>query len=84
MFGYDPKSPESGVPGPGVGFMPQEVALHNDLTIKEMISYFGRLYFIPNDTLNDEIDSLMSVLQLPPKGRLIGTLSGGQKRRWVN
>ena len=81
VFGYDPKTPESGVPGPGVGFMPQEVSLHNDLTILEMISYFGRLFFIPKKQLEDEIDTIMTVLQLPPRNRLIGTLSGGQKRR---
>lgn len=81
VFGYDPKTPESGVPGPGVGFMPQEVSLHNDLTILEMISYFGRLFFIPKKQLEDEIGTMMTVLQLPPRNRLIGTLSGGQKRR---
>lgn len=81
VFGHDPKSPGSGVPGPGVGFMPQEVSLHSDLTINEMISYFGRLYFIPKLQLNQEIEVLINVLQLPYKHQLIGTLSGGQKRR---
>lgn len=81
VFGFDPKSPESGVPGPGVGFMPQEKSLHNDLTILEMITYFGRLFFIPKSQLNGEIDNLVTFLQLPPKHRLIGSLSGGQKRR---
>lgn len=61
--------------------MPQETALHSDLTIHEMLTYFGRLYFIPRRELNDRIDMLLMVLDLPPKERLIGTLSGGQRRR---
>lgn len=81
IFGYQPGVWESGVPGPGVGFMPQEIALHMDLTICEMISYFGRLGFIKADVLKERIESLLDVLELPPKTRLIGTLSGGQKRR---
>ena len=81
VFGYKPGSKESGVPGPGVGFMPQEVSLHDDLTIEEMLTYFGRLYFIPPKQLNQRIDSLLNILDLPEKTRLVGHLSGGQKRR---
>lgn len=81
VFGYRPGTKESGVPGPGVGFMPQEVALHNDLTIDEMLTYFGRLFFIPKKELNKRIDRLLEILDLPEKTRLVGNLSGGQKRR---
>jgi ABC-type multidrug transport system ATPase subunit len=81
VFGFKPGSKESGVPGPGVGFMPQEVALHDDLTIEEMLTYFGRLYFLPKHHLSERIESLLSILDLPEKTRLVGHLSGGQKRR---
>lgn len=61
--------------------MPQEIALHSDLTIHEMLTYFGRLYFIKKYELNDRIDMLLKVLDLPSSDRLISTLSGGQRRR---
>ena len=30
------------VPGPNVGYMPQELALYGEFTIKETFQYFGR------------------------------------------
>ena len=32
----------SGVPGPRVGYMPQELALYGEFTIRETLQYFGR------------------------------------------
>ncbi|KAG4079241.1 hypothetical protein HA402_006964 [Bradysia odoriphaga] len=43
---------------PCIGYMPQDIALVEELTIKETIFYFGRIY-----------------------ERMVGKLSGGQKRR---
>lgn len=81
VFGYKPGTAQSGVPGPGVGYMPQEIALHNDLTIEEMLTYFGRLFFIEDHILEQRIDEMIGILDLPEKSRLIANLSGGQKRR---
>jgi ABC-type multidrug transport system ATPase subunit len=33
---------QSLVPGPNVGYMPQELALYGEFTIKETLQYFGR------------------------------------------
>ena len=43
VFGGAPGSRQSGVPGPRVGYMPQELALYGEFTIKETLQYFGRL-----------------------------------------
>ena len=32
-----------GIPGPGVGYMPQELALYTEFTILETFYYFGRI-----------------------------------------
>ena len=42
VFGGAPGSRQSGVPGPRVGYMPQELALYGEFTIKETLQYFGR------------------------------------------
>ena len=81
VFGSPPGTPGSGIPGPLVGFMPQEIALHNDLSIDEMLKYFGRLYLMTWSCLDKRIDELLNVLDLPEKTRLIANLSGGQRRR---
>ncbi len=44
VLGHEPGSPNSGIPGPQVGYMPQELALYDYFTIKETLEYFGRIY----------------------------------------
>lgn len=81
LFGYAPGTLSSGVPGPGIGYMPQELALQSDLTIGEMFAFYGRLCLLNEKTIANQTDYLVSLLELPPKDRFIASLSGGQKRR---
>lgn len=81
VLGQIPGTPGSGIPGTRVGYMPQDVALYSDLTIHEILVYFGRLYFMERRQIEKQIDYLMAILDLPGKERLISTLSGGQMRR---
>ncbi|XP_015793009.1 ABC transporter G family member 20-like [Tetranychus urticae] len=81
IFGCNVNSPESGVPGVGVGFMPQDIALHDDLTVEEMLIYFGNLYLMPPKILCQQINLLLKLFDIPDRHQYIGTLSGGQKRR---
>lgn len=81
VFGFEPGSRGSGIPGPMIGYMPQDVALYTDLTIEEILYYFGRLYFMERKDIRIQTDYLLVLLDLPDKGRLISTLSGGQMRR---
>ena len=43
VFGGKPGSRQAAVPGPRVGYMPQELALYGEFTIRETLQYFGRL-----------------------------------------
>lgn len=81
VFGALPGTPGSGIPGPLVGYMPQDVALYGDLSMEEILYYFGRLYFMESDEIRKQIDYLLALLDLPEKTRLISELSGGQMRR---
>ncbi|KAI1295551.1 ABC transporter G family member 20 [Halotydeus destructor] len=81
IFGFQPGEPGSQIPGPGVGYMPQEIAVYDDFTIEETLIYFGRLYRLSQKTIQERIEFLLSFLDLPHKARLVQNLSGGQKRR---
>lgn len=81
VFGKQPGAPGSLIPGAIVGYMPQDVALYQDLTIREILIYFGRLYFMSASKIKQQIAYLMQLLELPSKHRMVNTLSGGQMRR---
>uniref|UniRef100_T1KS36 ABC transporter domain-containing protein n=1 Tax=Tetranychus urticae TaxID=32264 RepID=T1KS36_TETUR len=61
--------------------MPQDTALNDNLTISDIINYFGALYRIPNKECKAKAKVLCERLGLPEESRSIGQLSGGQKRR---
>jgi ABC-type multidrug transport system ATPase subunit len=81
VFGGEPGTKESSIPGPRVGYMPQELALYGEFTIKETLEYFGRLYRLPKEFVNSQMDFLFKLLDLPPGHRYVKSLSGGQQRR---
>lgn len=81
VFGGEPGSVESGIPGPRVGYMPQELALYGEFTIKETLEYFGRIYKLPTAFVKSQMEFLFNLLDLPPAHRYVKTLSGGQQRR---
>ncbi|XP_054155163.1 ABC transporter G family member 20-like [Oppia nitens] len=79
IFGGTPH--ECRIPGAGVGYMPQELALYYDFTIEELLIYFGRIFAMNRQEMVIKIDELIQLLQLPKKNTLIGKISGGQQRR---
>ena len=81
VYGNEPGTKESGIPGRRVGYMPQELALYGEFTIKETLEYFGRLYSLANEYVQSQMEFLFKLLDLPPRHRFIKTLSGGQQRR---
>ncbi|XP_075525864.1 ABC transporter G family member 23-like isoform X1 [Dermacentor variabilis] len=81
VFGHKPGQPGSYIPGPGVGYMPQELTLYPEFSIIETLTYFGRLFRIESDVLQERTSFLVRFLGLPEKTRLVKNLSGGQKRR---
>lgn len=81
-FGHEPGSKESGIPGKIIGYMPQEIALYNEFTIDETLTYFGYLHNMSPAHLANRKEFLFSFLNLEEaKKRLVSVLSGGQKRR---
>lgn len=81
VFNCDPRSGIGDIPGHGIGYMPQEYSLHVDLTIGEMLFYFGRIYRMDTELIQIKIKELVRLLDLPDKDQVVSSLSGGQKRR---
>lgn len=64
-----------------VGFMPQNVAIHKELTIRELFLYYGMMFNLDDVTIREKSRYLLKFLELPNDERIVGTLSGGQQRR---
>ncbi len=80
VLGGQPGSKKSGVPGPRVGYQPQEIALSNNFTIKETIYYFGRIFGLDLEKLRSKYAHLMKLFELPDGDRYVKDCSGGQQR----
>jgi ABC-2 type transport system ATP-binding protein len=65
-----------------IGLVPQEIALYRQLTGRENLRYFGRLYGIRGRALAERIDECLDFVGLWPKGdQRVDVYSGGMKRR---
>ncbi|KAL2720359.1 ABC transporter G family member 20-like isoform X2 [Vespula squamosa] len=81
VLGGRPGSKESGVPGPRLGYMPQEIALYSEFSIKETFLYFGWIAGMTTEQVVEKLEFLLKFLELPSENRFIKNLSGGQQRR---
>ncbi|XP_011138866.1 ABC transporter G family member 23 isoform X1 [Harpegnathos saltator] len=81
VLGGNPGSKGSGIPGPRVGYMPQEISLVDEFTRNDAFYYFGRINGLENDEIEARQKFLSELLQLPPRDRLVKNMSGGQQRR---
>ncbi|XP_066603783.1 ABC transporter G family member 23 [Prorops nasuta] len=81
VLGGRPGSKGSGVPGPRVGYMPQEIALYGEFSIRETFIYFGWCAGMSTEKVDEKLEFLLKFLQLPSENRFVKNLSGGQQRR---
>ncbi|XP_043268135.1 ABC transporter G family member 23 isoform X2 [Venturia canescens] len=81
VLGGRPGSKGSGVPGPRVGYMPQEIALYGEFSIRETFLYFGWCAHMTTEQIDTKMEFLLKLLELPSEDRFVKNLSGGQQRR---
>ncbi len=65
-----------------IGYVPQEVALYGDLTARENLMFFGRLYRLRGASLRERVDHVLEVVGLDNRAdERVESFSGGMKRR---
>jgi len=65
-----------------IGVVPQEIALYEDLSARENLDFWGKMYGLRGAALKQRVDEVLDVIGLADrqKGRT-GKFSGGMKRR---
>ena len=65
-----------------LGYMPQDYATYNDLSVMQNLEFFGGLYDLSRKQVRERADELLDLVQLADrKKQRVGTLSGGLRRR---
>ncbi|UVS76680.1 ABC transporter ATP-binding protein [Actinokineospora sp. UTMC 2448] len=65
-----------------IGYVPQDIALYPELTARENLRFFGRLYALPRRELAARIGEVLELVGLADRADdRVETYSGGMKRR---
>lgn len=64
-----------------IGYMPQEMALIPEFTIRESLNFYGILYGMDKEKIDERIEFLCDLLDLQDDSKLVKKCSGGQQRR---
>jgi ABC-2 type transport system ATP-binding protein len=65
-----------------IGLVSEKMIMYDRLTAKENLMFFGKLYNIPKEILEERIDELLELVQLSQwKNSKVGTFSTGMRQR---
>lgn len=65
-----------------MGFIPQEIALYPELSARQNLSFFGKMYGMGGKDLKRRVDEILEFIDLVDRQNdRIDTFSGGMKRR---
>ena len=65
-----------------IGIVPQAIALYTDLTARENLNFWGRMYDLIGDRLRIAVENALSAVGLTPRAdEIASTFSGGIQRR---
>ncbi len=65
-----------------LGVVPQEIALYEDLSARENLTFWGRMYGLNGAALAKRVDEVLELIGLTERAKdRVGKYSGGMKRR---
>ncbi len=65
-----------------IGFVPQELALYEELSARDNLQFFGAIYALSGAPLQGRIRQALATVGLAERAEhIVGTFSGGMKRR---
>src|SRR5512147_1750694 len=65
-----------------LGVVPQEIALYEDLTARENLTFWGKMYGLRGPALKSRVNEVLEVIGLRERANeRVGKYSGGMKRR---
>src|SRR5512142_389202 len=65
-----------------LGVVPQEIALYEDLTARENLTFWGKMYGLRGSALKSRVNEVLEVIGLTDRANeRVGKYSGGMKRR---
>ncbi|MBX3011909.1 MAG: ABC transporter ATP-binding protein [Caldilineaceae bacterium] len=65
-----------------MGFIPQEIALYPELSARQNLLFFGRMYGMSGQPLHKRVDEVLELIGLTDRQKdRVDTFSGGMKRR---
>jgi linearmycin/streptolysin S transport system ATP-binding protein len=81
VMGHSLRTEEMGVKSV-LGVVPQEIALYEDLTARENLTFWGKMYGLRGSVLKTRVDEVLDVIGLRDRAsERVGKYSGGMKRR---
>ncbi|MGD2050808.1 MAG: ATP-binding cassette domain-containing protein, partial [Chloroflexota bacterium] len=65
-----------------IGVVPQEIAVYEDLSARENLVFWGRMYGLRGDLLGERVDEVLELIGLKERQKeRVSKYSGGMKRR---
>jgi ABC-2 type transport system ATP-binding protein len=81
VMGHSIKSEQMGVKSV-LGVVPQEIALYEDLTARENLTFWGKMYGLRGGALKARVEEVLDIIGLQDRAKeRVGKYSGGMKRR---
>ena len=81
VMGHSVRTEPMAVKG-AIGVVPQEIALYEDLSARENLSFWGKMYGLRGATLAQRVDEVLDIIGLVDRQKgAVSKFSGGMKRR---
>ncbi|MCJ7432816.1 MAG: ATP-binding cassette domain-containing protein [Anaerolineales bacterium] len=81
VMGHSIRSDPMGVKSV-LGVVPQDIALYEDLTARENLSFWGKMYGLRGTSLKSRVNEVLDIIGLRDRSNeRVGKYSGGMKRR---